>query len=249
MTMLIWAHRGASTHAPENTLAAFERAIRDGADGIELDVRDAACGTIVVAHDPTIDRLAARSGVVASMPASELAELELHTLAGSTRGMPKLDDVIDLTLAANLQLNIELKGDVPSRLRTTRLLATLLKRRRGNERDAMMVSSFRPEMLGLLRALQTRIRVAFLFDQKNTGSARAEALRVAFRPDGVHPIHTLATRESIARWKRQGHFVNVWTVDDETRLRTLLADGADGVIVNDPARARAALDRRVRSSR
>lgn len=245
--MLIWAHRGASTHAPENTLAAFERAIQDGADGIELDVRDAACGAIVVAHDPTIDRLAGRAGTVASMHASELAVLEIQTLAGRTRGMPKLDDAIDLALAANLQLNIELKGDVPSRMRTTRLLATLLKRRSSSERDAMMVSSFRPEMLGLLRALQTGMRVAFLFDQKNTGSMRAEALRLALQPDGVHPIHTLATRESIARWKRQGHFVNVWTVDDEARLQALQDDGADGVIVNDPARARAALERRLPS--
>ena len=239
--MLIWAHRGASAHAPENTIAAFERAIQDGADGIELDIRDAACGAIVVAHDPTIQRLAGRPGVVASMRASELAELELSTRVGRTRGMPKLDDVIDLTLASTLQLNIELKGDVPSRIRTTRLLATLLKRRSLRDREAMMVSSFRPEMLALLRALQTGIRLAFLFDQKNTGNARAEALRLALQPDGVHPIHTLATRESIARWKQQGHFVNVWTVDDETRLQSLQRDGADGVIVNDPARARTAL--------
>ena len=161
--------------------------------------------------------------------------------------MPKLDDVIDLTLASNLQLNIELKGDVPSRIRTARLLATLLKRRSVRDREAMMVSSFRPEMLAVLRALQTGMRVAFLFDQKNTGSARAEVLRLALQPDGVHPIHTLATRESIARWKQQGHFVNVWTVDDETRLQALHRDGADGVIVNDPARARAALDARLRS--
>jgi glycerophosphoryl diester phosphodiesterase len=243
VTTLIWAHRGASTHAPENTLAAFERAIQDGADGIELDVRAAACGTIVVAHDPTIDRLAGRSGVVASMRAKELAELDVETLAGRTRGMPKLDDAIDLTLGANLQLNIELKGDVPSRVRASRLLSALLKRRSASEREAMMVSSFRPEMLAMLRALQTGIRVAFLFDAKNTGSARAEALRLALQPDGVHPIHTLATRESIARWRRLGHFVNVWTVDDEARLQGLARDSVDGVIVNDPERARRALRR------
>jgi len=241
--MLIWAHRGASTHAPENTIAAFERAIDDEADGLELDVRDAACGAIVVAHDPTIERLAGRPGEVASMSASELAALELTTLAGRTRGMPKLDDVIDLALGANTQLNIELKGDVPSRIRTTRLLAALLKRRASREREAMLVSSFRPEMLALLRGLSTQIRVAFLFDQKNTGSARAEALRLALRPDGVHPIHTLATREATARWKQLGHFVNVWTVDDEARLQSLARDGVDGVIVNDPARARAVLRR------
>ena len=77
--MLIWAHRGASTHAPENTIAAFERAIQDGADGIELDVRDAACGAIVVAHDPTLDRLAGRPGVVASMRASSASSSSAHS--------------------------------------------------------------------------------------------------------------------------------------------------------------------------
>ena len=93
----------------------------------------------------------------------------------------------------------------------------------------------------MLRTLGTGVRVAFLFDAKNTGRLRAEALRIALRPDGVHPIHALATRESIARWKRLGHFVNVWTVDDEARLLALVRDGVDGVIVNDPERARAAI--------
>lgn len=236
-TCRIWAHRGASAHEPENTHAAFARAIADGADGVELDVRDAACGTVVVAHDPTLERVAGRAGEVARMTARELAEIPL----GPARGMPTLDAAIDQVLGAGLRLNVELKGDVPDRLRLARLVATLLARRSAAERERVLLSSFRPELLLAARARGARVPVAFLFDAENTGRARAAALIRAIRPDGVHPQHRLATRAAIQGWHDAGYFVNVWTVDDENRLRILAADGVDGVITNDPARARRAL--------
>lgn len=242
---LVWAHRGASAHAPENTAAAFARAIEDGADGVELDVRDAACGTVVVAHDPTLDRVAGRPGEVVRLTARELSDIRVAD-AGSPDGVPgfpTLDAAIDQIVGAGLRLNVELKGDVPDRLRLSRQVARLLGRRRPDEREAILVSSFRPEILVAVRALGAGVPVGFLFDEEHTGILRAEALWRAIRADGVHPQHRLATRTAIAAWKRAGLFVTAWTVEDEERVRILARDGVDGVITNDPARTLRALRR------
>lgn len=239
----LWAHRGASAHAPENTHAAFALAIAQQADGVELDVRDAACGTVVVAHDPTLERVAHRRGVVAELPARELADVELVGPSGTTtRGIPTLEDTIDQVLGAGLRLNVEIKGDVPDRMRLSRRVATLLCRRSSAEREQIVVSSFRPEILLAVRASRAGVALGFLFDGENTGRYRAAGLVRAIRPDGVHPQFRLADRAAVQGWKRRGLFVNVWTVDDEERLRVLASHGVDGLITNDPARARAALD-------
>lgn len=238
----LWAHRGASAYAPENTHAAFALAIEHEADGVELDVRDAACGTVVVAHDPILERVAAgRAGVVAAMQASELAEVELVAADGaSTRGIPTLDDTIDQVLGAGLRLNIEIKGDVPDRMRLSRRVVTLLARRSPEEREQLLVSSFRPEILLAVRAGRAGVALGFLFDGENTGRYRAAGLVRAIRPDGVHPQFRLADRGAVHAWKRRGLFVNVWTVDDEERARILASHGVDGLITNDPRRTRAA---------
>jgi glycerophosphoryl diester phosphodiesterase len=242
-SLLVWAHRGASAHAPENTAAAFSRAIADRADGVELDVRDAACGTVVVAHDPTLDRVAGRPGEVARLTAQELSDIRVAD-AGSPDGVPgfpTLDAAIDQIVGAGLHLNVELKGDVPDRLRLSRLVAAVLRRRRAAEREAILISSFRPEILVAVRGFGAGVPVGFLFDAEHTGLVRAEALWRAIRADGVHPQHRLATRGAIAAWKRAGLFVTAWTVEDEERVRILARDGVDGVITNDPARTRRAL--------
>ena len=74
--MLLYAHRGAHQTHPENTLEAFEAAIAQGADGVELDVRTCGSGEVVVAHDPHFGRVAGRAAWVAHMPWAALRELE-----------------------------------------------------------------------------------------------------------------------------------------------------------------------------
>lgn len=229
---LVYGHRGASAHAPENTLPAFARALDDGADGVELDVRDAACGTVVVVHDPTLDRTAGRPGEVSRMPAHELATVEV----GGGATIPTLDQAIDLVRGRDRRLNVEVKGDVPDRLHLCRAVARVLRRRSPREREGLMVSSFRPEMLAALRALGAGVPMAFLFDEEHTGVLRARMLARVFRPDGLHPQHRLADAATIARWHARGLFVAAWTVDDPERVRALAAAGIDGLITNDPRR-------------
>ena len=74
----IWAHRGASAHAPENTLPAFELAVRQGAQGVELDVQRTADGTLVVIHDETVDRVSDGMGRVVDLTLAQLRSLDLR---------------------------------------------------------------------------------------------------------------------------------------------------------------------------
>lgn len=233
----IYGHRGASARAPENTMRAFALALDEGADGVELDVRDAQDATVVVCHDPTLERVAKRSTVVAASSARDLARVDL----GAGEGVPSLDDVLDLVRGRARLVNVEVKGDVPDRLRLCRAVARLLRRRSPGERDGILVSSFRPEMLAALRLAGAGVPMAFLFDEKNTGRARARVLARVFRPDGMHPQHPLATDQAIGRWHRRGCFVGAWTVDDPERARTLSRAGIDAIITNDPRGILAAL--------
>ena len=234
---LIYGHRGASARAPENTMAAFRLALDEGADGVELDVRASSDEVVVVAHDPALDRVAKRPGSVALLSAAELARIDV----GSGEGIPALDDVLDAMLARGALVNVEIKGDVPDRRGLVRAVARLLARRSAKEREHLLVSSFRPELLTLLRALRARVPVAFLFDATHTGVWRAAILRRLSRPDAQHPHRTLATGEAIARWHARGQVVNAWTVDDPAEARVLSDRGVDGLITNDVAGIRKGL--------
>ena len=205
----IYGHRGASARAPENTQRAFALAFDEGADGIELDVRLSRDGAVVVCHDPTLERLAKRPGVVAQLDARELTHIDV---GGDT--IPLLDDVLDAA--------------------TARAVARLLRARSARDRAAIFVSSFRPEMLAAMRVAGAGVPMAFLFDLENTGPARAAVLRRVFLPDGLHPQDRACTPQAIARWRARGLFVNAWTIDDPDRIRSLSAAGVDGIITNDP---------------
>ncbi|MEQ8452923.1 MAG: glycerophosphodiester phosphodiesterase [Sandaracinaceae bacterium] len=231
--MLLYAHRGAHQTHPENTLEAFEAAIAQGADGVELDVRTCGSGEVVVAHDPHFGRVAGRAAWVAHMPWAALRELDL----GGGARPPLLDDAIDLVVGAGLALNVEVKGDVPSRRATARAVAGLLGRRSERERDAILLSSFDPIVLGSLGGVG--VRRAFLFDRENTGLLRAALFHAAVRPEGLHPHHALCNPRRMRRWKRAGLFVNPWTVNDPDEARRLEALGVDGLVTDDvPALSR-----------
>lgn len=235
---LLWGHRGASAHAVENTMTAFALAAEHRADGIELDVRTCATGEVVVFHDRTLDRLAGRPGAVAELPFRELSRVRLRG-----EPIPLLDDVLDLAFGAGMMVNIELKGDVPSRLTSVRAIVRLLSRRSPADLAGVLCSSFRPEMLLWLRLSYGAVPGAFLFDAENTGVRRSAALLAAFRPDGAHPHRTMVDGPHVATWHRRGMFVATWTADDPAELRRLDHAGVDGIITNDPAAARASLIR------
>lgn len=225
----IWAHRGASALETENTMAAFDRARADGADGIELDVQLDRDGVVCVFHDDTLDRLVGRPGRL-----GELSTLERRALRVHGHPIPTLDEV--LGELGELDCNVEIKSARLGR-ETDLVKATAEVIRQSGRADQILVSSFDPFALVQLHAQLPDIALAYLFHEKQVLPLRRGWVGNVMGASLFHPEHTLCTEESVAAWHRAGLPVNAWTVDDAAELRRLNALGIDGVFANDPKHA------------
>jgi len=229
----IWAHRGDSAHAPENTLEAFELARKAGADGIELDVRLDRDGTVVVFHDRDLQRLCERPGCIEELSADERKALRVRG-----HGVPTLVEVFDML--GTLEINVEIKSNRPGRNGALVAAAANVIRTSGRA-EQVLVSSFDPMSLLQFHAQLPDIAVAFLFGKDQTLPIREGWLGRAVGASVLHPEHTLCTAARVKAWHTAGHPINVWTVDDAAELRRLAALGVDGVFTNDPGNAVAVL--------
>jgi glycerophosphoryl diester phosphodiesterase len=111
---LVWAHRGASGSAPENTLAAFKMAAEMGADGVELDIQKTRDGVIVVCHDEKVDRTSNGSGWIKDFSFDEIRKLDFCNGNQEYEGIriPTMEEVLDLLADTGLTINIELKTGI-----------------------------------------------------------------------------------------------------------------------------------------
>ncbi len=219
------AHRGASRAERENTLAAFERAVEFGADGVELDVRLTADGALAVHHDE-------RTEAGRAISDSPAAELPTH--------VPLLATALDA--CAGVHVNVEIKNDQRSRsydaeMRMVALVSGELARRPEGD---FSVSSFDLATIDAVRDREPDIPTAFLFDRGDPTSLLRTASRHGHR--WVHPDDLLVDEVFVAQTVELGLVVNVWTVDDPSRIAELARWGVDGVISNVPDVARRVLD-------
>lgn len=225
--MFLYAHRGASAEAPENTLAAFSRAVEVGADGVEFDVHLSADGVPVVLHDDTLERTTDGAGPVARWTADGLGELDAGSwfapeFAGEQ--LPTLEATLTL-LAGRVRLNLEVKDR-----RAGLAVIELLERFPGGD---VVVSSFDVELLTGLRCAAPDLPLAVLLDDGNwrRALARAESLRAC----ALHPRADLVSRPLLAACRRLQLPVIPWTVDDPSLARSLARAGVAGIFTNDPA--------------
>jgi glycerophosphoryl diester phosphodiesterase len=228
----VWGHRGASAHAPENTMLSFERALAAGADGIELDVRFDRDRHVVVFHDDELSRLCGRPGQL-----EELSGAERTALRVGGEPVPLLAEVL---AAFDTDVNVEIKS---SRLgRAGDLVAATARVIKASGRgERIVVSSFDPVALVQLYRHLPDVAAAHLFHEEQSLALRRGWAGRWIGASLVHPQHTLVDAASLARWHRAGFAVNVWTINDDAELRRLAALGVDGVFADDPARALAVL--------
>jgi glycerophosphoryl diester phosphodiesterase len=238
---LVLAHRGASALETENTLAAFRLAMAEGADGVELDVQRCATGEVVVFHDDDLARLAGRPERIDQLSLARLREVRL------SRGeaIPTLAETLEACGPAAL-VNIEIKhsGLLPAGCRAlVDALAEVVARADADQR--VLISSFSPGAIWRWRKIRPDVASGLLFERprpfRRPWPLRTDIFLPLLRPRAVHPEESLCTRDSVARWRRQGYAVNAWTVDAPERIMELAAMGVSGIITNDPARARSAL--------
>jgi glycerophosphoryl diester phosphodiesterase len=218
---LIYGHRGTRRGAPENTLLAMQRALTQGADAIEIDVRLCASGEVVVVHDPDLRRVASADVAVAALP---LAALQRYDLGDGER-VPTLGSALDLVLGAGRLINVELKPDVPDRAALAAAVARTIAARAAAERERVIFSSFSSRLCELLLAALPGASVAVLFERAGPPLLAGLA--------AVHPSQQLVDAAALAAWRQAGQLVNVWTVNDAARARELALSGVDGIITDD----------------
>ncbi len=223
-------HRGARHAAPENTLAAFEVARQEGADGIELDVRLDADGEVIVLHDPTLTRVTqgAATRHAEDISSSALARLDV----GSGERVPLLADVLDWAHHSGQRVNIELKSDVRRHMLLLERVARVIGRAHLPE---LIFSSFHPYFVWWLGNRLPTLPRAWIVHDKQRILKYAPGLS-QLGANALHPQHTLVTPERIARLKARGLLVNVWTVNDPSRARQLAELGVDAIISDNPGR-------------
>lgn len=233
---LVIAHRGASLHETENTVAAFAMAMADGADGVELDVQCCASGEVVVFHDDDLQRLAGRAERIDQLSLGAIRKVRLA--GGAT--MATLDEALEA--CGSGLINVELKCSAIFAAAAARLVAGVARvLARAGKGQQVLISSFSPGAVWQWRTRHPEVPCALLFERPKPfhrpWPLRTDVLLPLLRPFAVHPVDELCTPRSVARWQRRGYAVHVWTVDEPQRITGLAAMGVNGIVTNDPARA------------
>lgn len=223
----VYAHRGASAEYPENTLAAFRRAIDLGVEGMELDVHLSADGVPIVIHDETVDRTTEGSGAVDQMTVSQLQELN----AGQGEKIPTLGQVLDL-VGDRLHVDIEVKANEAGE-------AVLQELHDRNTR--WLISSFDWDVLHYVRTVNAD---AVLWPLTTRVTDEAIEVAKALKASALAILHNELDRDKAARIKEHGLDFWVWTVNDPERARTYAGWGAIGICTDDPAAIQRALRER-----
>lgn len=229
---LVMAHRGAMASAPMNTMAAFELAVEQGADGIELDVQRSNDGHAVILHDFSVDATTDGSGSVAEKSLSELRELDAGSWFSSDfagEGIPALDQVF-ASLGDRTLFNVEIKSGSEGSGKVEEGVAACV--RRFSMQNRVIISSFDPHVLLNFRLLMPRVMIGFLYD-----SALAPAYLIPLRKlshEARHPRHDMVD-EAYMRWARENdYYVNTWTVNERGRAVELRRLGVNAIISDDP---------------
>ncbi|GAB3702758.1 glycerophosphodiester phosphodiesterase [Mariniluteicoccus flavus] len=236
----IWAHRGASAYAPENTIEAFELAERQGADGIELDVQLSADGELVVIHDETVDRTSTGSGRVVDLSLDSLRAFDFaNGMAGfSDVRIPTLGEVFEAVSPGDMVVNVELKNGINfypgMEKRVVDLVGDL------GMADRVLISSFNHYSLKTVQQLDPLLPLGLLFAE---GLYLPWEYAADFGARAIHPALPFLQVPGVVEYSHQaGVEVNVWTVNEPEHLALCVAAGVDGIITNHPDRGLDALN-------
>jgi glycerophosphoryl diester phosphodiesterase len=220
---LIIAHRGASSEKPENTLAAFRRALALGVDGIELDVHVTRDGIPVVFHDDDLRRLTGTRGRIGRKSWAELKRLRVAGI----EPIPRLADVLGLTRKRAL-VQVEIKAGVP-------VAPVIDAVKRARAARSVILASFDAGIVFEAAQLAPTIPRMLITEARKTPAALLRQLTTC----GAAGMSVNWRRIRSAAWVRyfhdHGHTVWCWTVNDATAARRLTEWGVDALLGDDPA--------------
>jgi glycerophosphoryl diester phosphodiesterase len=243
---LATSHAACKGHAPENTLAGIEAALRLGADAIEIDVHCTSDGVPVLLHDDTVDRTTDGTGDIREMPLDVVRALD----AGARQFVPRfqgaqiplLSEVIDLTKGKAL-LQIEVKqADIEEPIaKAVRDAAAI---------NDCEVHCFGARVVSAMRATEPRMACALLTDGRRVVDwDEYFSFVLSLHAQGISLNYEAATPERVRAGQRRSLTFMVWTVDDESDVTRMIDAGVDSICSNFPDVVRAAIDARTIASR
>jgi glycerophosphoryl diester phosphodiesterase len=237
-TKSIWtiAHRGASGHAPENTIAAFRRAVELGAQFIETDLQITRDARVVAMHDTTLDRTTNGKGQVHLLALEEIRALDAgtwfdgqpaHSFAGER--VPTLEEILEFARERDVIFYLEIKSG-PAWGVEHAVVATLRDR---NASARVVILSFDPAALDAVHRLDSTMMTGLLLEYPSGDlverTVRAGARQLVAQGD-------LITPGVVEKAHHAGLQVVAWTINEPEQMRRLIAAGLDGIITDYPDR-------------
>lgn len=241
---IVIAHRGASAHAPENTIAAFQLAVKQGADAIELDVKLSSDGHVVVIHDLTVDRTTPGSGRVRDMTLAALRALDAGShfdVAYRGERIPTLEEVFEI-LGPQTYINIEITNYATPLDDLPQTVVELVKRY--HIEGKVLFSSFNPIALRRAHALLPEVPVGLLaFSGWKGAWARGWLGEWLVPYESIHPDRGDVSTDLVLRTHRKANRIYPYTVNAEEEMNRLFKLSVDGIFTDDPSLARQILSK------
>lgn len=230
----IFAHRGLSGIAPENTLTAIKGCREAGVKWFETDVDIIADGTPVIIHDTLLDRTTNRSGSIYDLTKADLANIDAGSWFSpkfTGEKLPTLAELIDVVNEYELNFNLELKPNEQGRDRSIQLIeAVLAELARLNFEREVLVSSFSHVLLAEFKKRAPQYPVGCLFDGPVTDDWRSVAELIG--AEYLHPALDGLTKDRVQEIRKAGFGVNVYTVNQAKTINQLFNWGVTGVFTD-----------------
>ena len=233
----IIGHRGASGHAPENTLAAFERAVELGAGFIETDLHLTRDAHFVAIHDRTLERTTNGRGAVRDFTLAQLRDLEAglwYDRKYLGERIPTIEEILSFARNHDIVVYLELKYEAAWGMHHA-LVGAL---RNPEDAARTVVISFDPGTLADLRKLDATIMTGVLVEEPRGDLVRASVDAGARQ---LCPRSTLVTSALVDEAHRSDLHIATWTVNDPEEMRAVIAAGVDGVMTDFPDRLRSVI--------
>lgn len=232
--MIVYAHRGASAYAPENTMPAMELAVKMGATGIEIDVHKTKDNVIVVSHDSNLSRCGKMDVEIGEHTFEELLKYDVSNpdvFGDKFKGtkIPAFFDIVKFLKTQNYQgiLNIEIKGN--EKYDTVEGCIKIAKDL--DFKEHIMFSSFDHSNLVHSKKVDPSIKTGLLTWQHDDTPWNAP---VSFGCDALHPYYKVVPDEQTKEILNKGLELNPYTIDDPNDMKHLIELGVSGIITNKP---------------
>jgi glycerophosphoryl diester phosphodiesterase len=230
----IFAHRGSSAYAPENTLSAFELALQHAADAIELDVKLTVDGEVVIIHDPTLQRTTGQAGNVREWTLAEIQKLDAGSHFNSAfkgERIPTLAELFE-KIGDRALYDIELTNYVSLTDSLPEKVAELVVQH--SLADRILFSSFNPLALIRVRRKLPDNPIALLARPRKKGRWARSWLGTLLRYQALHIARDDVSPEFVVSTQRRNKLLQVYTVNDGNEMASLFKMGVDGIFTDDP---------------